>query len=282
MLLENPRQIAAKVLLDQRKGHAPLEEALDQQLNSATISPTDRRLVQELVYGVVRWQATLDWLIDRKATSRPPVAGVRALLRLGLYQLFLLDRIPDHAAVNETVEAAKQLGYARQAGLLNAVLRGYVREKEPTREQLRELKSTNLALGYSHPEWLCSRWESRWGRELTRQLLQWNNSPAPVVARLNTLQTDADRLLATWKQEDLAQTPVKFDWAPENLLFELSSPGAISSLNSFRAGGFYIQDPSTLLAVTQLDPKPGESVLDFCAAPGGKTTFIAQLMENRG
>ena len=279
---ENPRQIAAQVLLDRRKGGSTLEENVDSRLATARLASKDRGLVQELVYGVVRWQATLDWLIDRKATARKPVAGVRTLLRLGLYQLFLLNRIPDHAAVNETVESAKQLGYARQAGLLNAILRAYVREKESTRSLLAELKTTGLALGYSHPEWLCARWEARWGKEATRRLLEWNNRPAPVIARLNTLKFDHARLLAAWKQEGLEPTPVKVDWAGDDLLYELASPASLAGVASFREGGFYIQDPSTLLAVTQLDPKPGERLLDFCAAPGGKTTFIAQLMQNQG
>ena len=240
----------------------------------------DRGLCQELVYGVVRWQATLDWLIAQRTRGRTQKAALQNLLRLGLYQIFWLDRMPDHAAVHETVELAKRNGFGPQAGFVNAVLRGYLREAEATKKSLTELKTAQPALGCSHPEWLVERWRKRWGEERTRQLLEWNNTPPKTLARLNTLKTDAGTLLERWREEDVEYDFFRRDWCAENTMFELKAFPPLPTLPSFRQGLFYVQDPSTLLAASELDPKPGEAILDLCAAPGGKTTFLAQLVHN--
>ena len=162
MSVQKPREIAVRVLQRRDAGADYVENLLDTALNDEPLSPADRGLCQELVYGVVRWQAALDWLIARKTEGRTQKTGLQILLRLGLYQIFWLDRIPDHAAVHETVELAKQLGFRPQAGFINAVLRGYVREQEATRAQLDELKVREPHLGYSHPAWLFERWQQRW------------------------------------------------------------------------------------------------------------------------
>jgi len=322
---QKPRQIAAQVLLQRRAGGEFIEDRLQATLAGAALSPADRGLCQEIVYGVVRWQATLDWLIARKTDGREQKPALQNLLRLGLYQIFWLDRIPDHAAVHETVELAKQNGFGPQAGFVNALLRGYLREHGETKKLLAGLKVSQPALGGSHPEWLVARWQKRWGAEKTAQLLAWNNTPPKTYARVNTLKfggTDRARLwsktqpqpagqtgdignapaaaagaprtaapqimadagdpLTQWRAENVEYDFVRRDWLEENLVFELKSHPPLTSLESFRQGWFYIQDPGTLLAVCKLGPKPGETILDFCAAPGGKTTFIAQLMNNQG
>ncbi len=246
------------------------------------LSAKDRALCQEIVYGVVRWQAALDWLIARKTNGRAQKPALQNLLRLGLYQIFWLDRIPDHAAVHETVELAKQSGFGPQAGFVNAVLRGYLREADETKKLLAGLKISNPAIGFSHPQWLVERWQKRFGAEKTAQLLEWNNTPPKTLARVNILKTDASKLVQRWREENLECDFVRRDWLEENLAFELKSHPPLDSLASFRDGWFYIQDPSTLLAPCELGARPGEAILDLCAAPGGKTTFIAQLMNNEG
>ncbi len=248
----------------------------------ATLSTADRGRCQELVYGVVRWQATLDWLVARKTSSRAPKPPLQDLLRLGLYQLFWLERIPPHAAVHETVELAKRRGFGPQAGFVNALLRGYTREFEATRQLLAELRATQPALGYSHPDWLTERWHQRWGREPTAQLLAWNNTPPRTFARVNTLKVQPAELLNRWREENVEYDFVRRDWLEENLVFELKSHPPLGRLPSFAQGWFYVQDPSTLLAVQELHPQPGDTVLDLCAAPGGKLTCIAQFMRNDG
>jgi len=251
-------------------------------LATARLEPADRGLCHELVCGVVRWQAALDCLIARKAARPQPKPALQNLLRLGLYQIFWLDRIPPHAAVHETVELAKHGGFGAQAGFINAVLRGYLREADAIRKILADMKVSNPALGYSHPEWLVDRWRGRFGEESARALLEWNNTPPRTFARVNTLKTDVPRLLETWRTEGVTAEPVARDWLGGVPAYELKSHPPLTSLGSFQAGWFYLQDPSTLLAPALLAPQAGENILDACAAPGGKTTFIAQLMSNEG
>jgi 16S rRNA (cytosine967-C5)-methyltransferase len=279
---QKPRQIAARILQQRSAGKDYVADLLDQALARETLGPKDRALCQTLVYGVTRWQMTLDWLIARKTEGRTQKETLRTLLQLGLFQMFWLERIPNHAAVHVTVEIAKQLGLGPQSGFLNAVLRGYARERVETEKLLRELKTSQPALGYSHPDWLYERWHARWGAEKAAQLMDWNNSTPPTYARINRLKTDAPKLAARWETEHVKFTACNWDWIGEGTIFRLDEHTSLADLRSFKDGLFYIQDPSTLLAVRELEPKPGESVLDLCAAPGGKTTFIAQLMENRG
>jgi 16S rRNA (cytosine967-C5)-methyltransferase len=278
---EKPREIALRILQREADGGF-VEDRLEAELARTRLSPPDRHLCQELAYGIVRWQATLDWLIARKTDARAQKPMLQNLLRLGLYQVFWLDRIPDHAAVHETVELARQNGFNSQAGFINAVLRGYLREFEATRRLLIELKTQQPHFGYSHPEWLVARWQTRWGADYAAQLMEWNNTPPKAFARLNTLKVDPGRLLAQWRDENVEYDFVRRDWIEENVMFELKSHPLLSRLPSLQEGLFYIQDPSTLLAVRELDPQPGESVLDLCAAPGGKLIALAQLMRNEG
>jgi 16S rRNA (cytosine967-C5)-methyltransferase len=278
---QKPREIAAQIL-GRRGGRDFIEDLLEQALARSSLAGPDRHLCQELVYGIVRWQAALDWLIARKTDERPQKSLLQNILRLGLYQIFWLERIPNHAAVNESVELAKQTGFGAQAGFINAVLRGYLREYDATRQLLAELKINQPHLGYSHPEWLATRWQTRWGADKTAQLFVWNNTPPKTFARVNTLKIDAARLLPQWRDENVEYDFVRRDWLEENLVFELKSFPLLHGLPSFQQGLFYIQDPSTLLAVRALDPQPGDSVLDLCAAPGGKLTYIAQRMGNEG
>jgi 16S rRNA (cytosine967-C5)-methyltransferase len=279
---EKPREIAIRVLRRRADGAQYVEKLLENELADHPLSGPDRGLCQELAYGMVRRQATLDWLVARKTGNRQQNATLRLLLHLGLYQLFWMQRIPNHAAVHETVELAKQLGFGQQAGFLNAVLRGYTRERDATIIALENLKQADPASGYSHPAWLIERWQARWGKADTEKLLDWNNTPPPVYARANSLKGEVGSLWAAWREEGVDFAEQRFDWAAANLVFELKSHPPLARLPSFERGLYYVQDPSTLLAVEELKPQSGESILDLCAAPGGKTTAIAQRMENRG
>jgi 16S rRNA (cytosine967-C5)-methyltransferase len=278
---EKPREIAMRIL-QRDAGGGFVEDRLEAELARTRLSPPDRHLCQELAYGIVRWQATLDWLIARKTAARAQKPMLQNLLRLGLYQIFWLDRIPDHAAVHETVELARQSGFHSQAGFINAILRGFLRQSDATRLLLAELKKTQPHLGYSHPEWLVARWQARWGANHTAKLMEWNNTPPKAFARVNTLKADPAKLLLQWRDENVEYDFVRRDWIEENLAFELKAHPPLNLLPSLQQGLFYVQDPSTLLAVHELDPQPGESILDLCAAPGGKLSVIAQLMRNEG
>ena len=258
------------------------ERLLGDALREARLTPADTGLARELVSGCVRWRRLLDWLIERSTNGREQKPAVREILRLGLYQIFFLTRIPDHAIANESVRLAKRNKCLGQAGFINAMIRRFLREKESTFRVISGLQEDQPALGQSHPDWLFEVWEQRWGREKSIRLLEWNNQPAPTFARVNRLKTDPATLAKRWENERVEVTAFDCDWAPTNTVFRLRNHPPIESIPSFREGHFYIQDPSTLLSVDLLAPEPGQAVLDLCAAPGGKTGLIAERMNNDG
>jgi len=277
-----PREIAYQAL---RRVDSPgdfLEHRLEEDAGFGALREDDRRLVQELVFGIVRRRATLDWLIALRTDGRRQRPDIRHLLHLGLYQLVFLNRIPSHAAVNETVAVARTVGLGAQSGFLNAVLRETIRNLPATHEALARLVETDLATFSSHPEWLVARWVARYGEADTRQLLALNNLAPKTFARANPLRMEVDELQRLWVQEGVVAERCEFSWSSSEGIFELKQHPRLAGLTSFQRGGFYVQDPSTVLAVKLLDPRPGEEILDTCAAPGGKTVLMAARMQNRG
>ena len=238
---QKPREIAARVLRKWEKGSDTAETLLTDALME--ISGPDRGLCKELVMGVIRHRAWLDWLIDQKTDGRRQQSLTQILLRLGLYQIFKLDRVPDHAAVNETVNLARRHDLGNQSGFINAVLRNCLREKGTWLDRLSVLRKNQPAVGYSHPQWLVQRWRDRWQDYIT--LLEWNNLPAPVYARRNTQSVTAEELQVQWSREKVTAEPVKFSWLKEGLMFRIETGGSPAALPSFHEGKFYIQDPSS-------------------------------------
>ncbi|HTI70920.1 MAG TPA: 16S rRNA (cytosine(967)-C(5))-methyltransferase RsmB [Candidatus Limnocylindria bacterium] len=281
MAVPDARDTALRLLLDREGRGRFIEQRFDTSPAFRALTPQDRGLTQELVYGVMRQQAAIDWVIRFKTDDRIPPPEVLEILRLGLYQILWLDRIPPHAAVNESVRLAREWGFDRQSGFINAILRAAVREMAPLKQQLERLKQHEPSTGYSHPEWLVERWQARYGAANTIKLLDWNNRPAPIYARVNTIKTTTAKLTEAWSREGVEFRPLSRDWIPDGLVFELVNPPSLNGLASFTSGQFYVQDPSTLLSVQMLQPKAGQRILDFCAAPGGKCTYIAQCVDNR-
>jgi 16S rRNA (cytosine967-C5)-methyltransferase len=245
------------------------DELLDATLAETALAPADRAFVTELFYGCLRQQLALEFLESRLVT-KPPRAIVRAILHLGLYQLHFL-RTPAHAAVHETVELAKRHTTAAETRFINAILR---------RTQPDALRDAPVWVQHSHPEWLWQRWTARYGSAATTQLCEWNNQPPPVYVRWNTLKGPPPVGADCIRDESGSRLEI----APTNhpLCFRVNDASAFFASLAWKQGGFYVQDPSTLIAVDVLDPQPGDSILDLCAAPGGKTTYIAQKMQNQG
>lgn len=275
---QKPREIAARLLRKWENEPVSAETLLRDTLPS--LSRSNRSLCQELVLGAIRHRAWLDWLIEQKTDARRQSQLTQILLRLGLYQIFHLDRIPEHAAVNEIVDIAKKRDLRSQAGFINAVLRSCLREKDKWLGQLAKLRESNPAISYSHPPWLVRRWQNRWGNCIP--LLEWNNLPAPIYARRNPLRATAEVLEEQWSDEEVGFESVEHSWLKTGIMYRIRSKGSPASLTSFLEGKFYIQDPSTLAAVQELDPQPNENILDLCAAPGGKTTAMAERMQDEG
>ena len=255
------RQIALQALRLWRKQKSFADSIISRLLAKAELMPSDRAFALELFYGVLRNFTLLDFWIGCLRASRIE-SDLRAILRLGLYQLFLL-KTAEHAAVHETVSLAPK----RQRGIINAVLRGAARRAN---ELLARALAQPLFVRTSHPQFLVERWEQHFDSEHAEKLCDWNNLPAPVYARVNLLRIDRKEFLRTYPET----RPV-----PDNPNFV-----KVNSLPSdaLERGHCYIQDPSTAIACRLLDPKPGERILDACAAPGGKTGYVAQLMKNLG
>jgi len=256
----NPRAACVQALLRWEEGREFSDAIIHETLAAGALGALDRSLLLEMFYGILRNLTLLDFIASRLRDG-PVDPLTRQILRLGFYQIFL-TRIPPHAAVNETVNLA-----AKSRALVNALLRRSLREKEELERAIRE---SPLAIRFSHPDFLLARWRKRFGEEAARKLCEWNNTPAEVYVRANTLKVTPGELLRTGRgAEPCAAHPLMIK--VKQLPF------------SWMVGGLcYVQDPATLLACELLAPQPGETILDACAAPGGKTTAIAQLMENRG
>lgn len=242
----------------------------------------DRSFTTELVYGCTRRRRTLDTLIDqfatKPATAQPP--DLRIILHLGLYQLRYLSQVPPSAAVTTTVDLAKQNRLAALAGFVNGVLRQYLRkaaEADPLR--LPDAAIDRLAVQYSYPDWLTQLWIDQFGLEVAEKLCDWFNLPPSIDLRVNPLATSIDRLEAEF---DAARVrTVRLPDLPQALRLQART-GAIDALPGFAQGWWTVQDASAQLVGHLLDPQPGEVVIDACAAPGGKTTHLAELMQDQG
>ncbi len=236
---------------------------------------TGRPDVQDYVFAAVRRRETLDWILRGHLRERP-TSPVRALLHLGLVQLLFMEKIPDHAAVYETVEAARALGVGWAARLINAVLR---RAQANRNEILLRMRRMPPSVRLSHPPILIERWERELGALRAHRLCEWNNQPAQVCVRLRPGAPAVQEYLANLREHGLAAEP--HPYAPERFI-ALAHGVRPTALPGFEAGLLYIQDPSTTIAPAMLDPRPGELVLDACAAPGGKTAMLAEAMGGRG
>ncbi len=255
------RQTALAALRLWRKENRFADSIISGLFAKASLIPSDRAFALELFYGVLRHLTLLDFWIGCLRVARIET-NVRDILRLGLYQVFLL-KTPEHAAVHETVAIAPQ----KQRSIINAVLRSAIRQQS---ELLAQAEAQPLFVRNSHPQFLVERWQQRFGVDCTEKLCTWNNRPPPTYGRINRLKIDPQAFMRSYPDSrSLPGDPdfVEFDTLPTPAL---------------DSGDCYIQDPSTAIACQLLDSKPGERILDACAAPGGKTAYLAQVMQDRG
>ncbi len=254
------RSVCLKLLVSWEKKRPFADELLHDALDSSTLDPRDRGFVTECFYGVLRNLSSLDFLIAKLRDGELDVE-TRQVLRLGLYQLWHM-RVPAHAVVNETVALSRRAG-----GLVNALLRRTMREKDALTAAL---DSAPADVRTSHPAFLLEKWNASFGKEATTSLTTWNQRPAEVFVRVNTLKTSVAALQAENPEAEL------HPFHPLCLRVPRIPREWID------AGLCYVQDPSTLAACDLLTPQPGELILDACAAPGGKTTYLAAHMRNEG
>ncbi len=279
--MSNPRQLAFVALREIYRRDSYTDIALDRTLrNCREISGRDRGLATQLVYGVVRQQRTLDAIINqlakKQAHQQPP--DLRLIFHLGLYQLRYLNQIPEAAAVDTTVELAKANGYSRLAGVVNGVLRQYLRLGS-TALTLPESPVERLGTQYSFPDWIVELWLQEWGETKTEELCAWFNQTPAIDLRVNPLHTSIEEVESALVEAGVAVSHIKN--LPQALRLQ-GSVGAIQKLPGFELGWWSVQDSSAQLVSYLLDPQPGEVIIDACAAPGGKTTHIAELMADNG
>lgn len=242
----------------------------------------DKSLIQEISYGVIRFRKRLDWIIYQFLFSKKkklPLT-IQNILRMGFYQVLYLEKIPDYAIVNESVELAKQSPYPAYSSMVNAVLRNAIRqsvtinwpdtEKEPVKY---------VSVYYSFPEWLVERWINRFSLEMCVRICEASNTRPDLTLRINSLKTNMPQF-----QKELYQLKIPFQKSQHlpDTAVTIEGYSNITQTPLFQKGLFSIQDESSILATKFLGPIPGDTIIDMCSGPGGKTTHISQILQNKG
>lgn len=275
----NTRDIAMNILMDinEKKSYSNLSIAkhLPEEATSQ-----DENFIRELVYGVIENLEYIDYIISKasKIKLKKIHPTIIEAIRLGIYQIIFMDRVPVSAAVNESVNLAKKYGHKGTIGFVNGVLRSISRDIEGYSKIDIKDKTKYLSVKYSHPEYMVKRFVKDFGYEFTEKLLVVNNSTPLLNIRVNTLKTTKEKLKKAL--EDKGFVVSQGEYAHDALI--IHNPSKIVGLLEFKKGHFTIQDESSMLVAQVLNPAEGSLVLDVCSAPGGKSTHIAQLMKNKG
>ena len=271
---KSDRAIAVSVLTDVLDAGAYANIALRKTLSEANIDPRARAFVTDLVNETLRNLIQIDYTINRY--SKTPVDKmkpfIRNLLRISTCQIKFMDKIPDRAAVNEAVVLTKAFGFANLSGFVNAVLRNI------SRENTDKIKSPMLK--YSYPKWLMEKLKLWLGEAGAQSFYENSHQPPPLIIIANTYKTTASDLALLLQKEEIDASPLDGD--PNSPFLILRQAGDITRLASFKDGLFSVMDPGAMHAVTALNPQPGQTIIDVCAAPGGKSFAMAALMKNSG
>ncbi|GIQ67690.1 16S rRNA (cytosine(967)-C(5))-methyltransferase RsmB [Xylanibacillus composti] len=275
------RALALDVLTEVEVELAYSNLLLNQRLSNSRLSPADKGLATELVYGTIQRLNTLDYMLNRfvKKGVDSLQPWVRNLLRLSFYQLAYLDRIPVHAVVHEAVNLAKRRGHAGISGMVNGVLRNALRSQDGLLQAASDAPpARRIAIRHSHPEWLVERWLRQFGEEETEAICEANNRPPKVSIRVNRLRRTREELLEMLREAKVDCEPSAL--SPDGIV--VKGAGNMAHTSWYEGGECSIQDESSMLVARAVCPEPGMKVLDACAAPGGKTTHLAELMEDKG
>ena len=273
---KNPRKAALALLSEVDESPKDLSLLIDVYLTKNTFEPRDKALITELVYGVLRQKGYIDWQIAQFSKVKTIERPIRQILRLALYQLLFLDRIPAYAIVNTSVEMSKEVGRTAAGRFVNGLLRSLIRQKEQLPQPKPGHRVSFIAITTSHPEWMVRRWLAHWGEEKTLALCRANNETPPMTLRVNRLKTSRAKLSAELEAAGgMLETSAL---SPDGLILKGVS---LRSLPAFQRGDFYIQDEGAQLLSYLLNPQAGETILDLCAAPGGKTSHLSELAEGK-
>ena len=276
--MDKVRAAAVKVVFEVNERGAYSNIALAKILRTEKFNDIDRRFCTELIYGTVKAGKSIDWIISQyvNRSLKKIDPKVLSILRIGMYQIFFLDRVPNSAAVNESVELAKKINLS-SSKFVNAVLRSAVREPDKAKFPTDD-SAESIALRMFHPKWLIEHWIKQFGIEVTKKLCEIDNTQPPLTLRTNTLKITREELIAKLQQQNINALPSKL--VDDGIV--CNNITALDSLKELQLGFCQVQDESSMLVAHELNPESGEFVIDCCAAPGGKTTHIAELMQNTG
>lgn len=271
------RKLVLRCLVQLENRNSQIAPVIDEVIRKNQLSEADRRLLTEIVYGTIRWQGHLDWIIHQFVKPGFQLdLQMSYILRVGVYQLLYLDKIPNHAAINETVELANQKGQ-KSKNFVNAVLREIQRSADSLiLPQLEVDPISHISLKLSYPKWLVKKWIGQFSPKWALEFCQASNQIAPVSIRTNTLRIDRNKLAMSLRKG--GNQVVESRIAPDGLLLTKTNP--IRSLREFQAGLFQVQDEAAQLVAHLLAPQEKSEIVDLCASPGGKTTHLAQLVGN--
>lgn len=270
--------ILMEVLENQQYSHLVIRDVLDKY---QYLEKRERSFLTRLAEGTIERKIELDYVVDQfsKTPVRKQKPVIRNILRMGVYQLLHMDSVPDSAVCNEAVKLAKKRGFSQLSGFVNGVLRNIARGREQIvwPDENRDLL-TNWEVTYSMPRWILEQWERAYGRERTRRILDAFGEQNPLTVRTNLNQISTEELVTKLGGEGVTvKRNMRLPYA-----LELSGFDFLSGLESFLAGDFYIQDISSMMVAHTADPKPGDYIIDVCAAPGGKSTHLAEMMRGTG
>ncbi|MBT5831968.1 MAG: 16S rRNA (cytosine(967)-C(5))-methyltransferase RsmB [Candidatus Latescibacteria bacterium] len=277
-MAQTPRQLALDILCRVEDG-AYANHLLDAQRKK--LLAKDRDLLQHLVLGTLTWLQKLDHILNVYLPKpvKKQKSALRNLLRLSVYQLHHLDRVPSYAIVNESVSIAHKTQGIHISKLVNAVLRGIAENRKPvTYPDAQKQPIEHLAITQSHPHWIIERWLDRYGFENTQKLCQINNTKPTLTIRTNTLKNTPQELQTQLAQENIHTETI--DQHPQMLA--VPHPSGLFQTKTFQKGLFSVQGVGAASVIDLLAPQPNETILDMCSAPGGKTTAIAEKMQNTG
>lgn len=278
--MANSRKTAFKVLLKIEQDGAYSNIALNNAVKEGELTPLDAAFTSALVYGVLERKITLDYII--KQYSKIPLRKIelktKIILRLGLLQMAFMDKVPESAAVNESVKLAKQQKLQKSSGFINAILRSFARDNCKVKYPDIKNKAEYYSVKYSCPQPLVKLWLESYGEENAKGILEKLSGRPNIYARVNTLRTTADKLIDALADDKVKAEKVDF---PENSV-RLADTGSIERLKAYKGGLFHIQDLSSQLCAYFLSAEKGQTVLDICSAPGGKTFTTAEYMHNSG
>lgn len=276
----NAREIALRILHDVEAKDAYSDLLYTQKIDSHDLSGLDKAFLKQIVNGTIKMRLQLDWILNQflKSGVESLTVWIRNILRLGLYQILFLDRVPNAASTNEAVNLAKKYGHRGTVRLVNGVLRNIIRNRDKIEfPDIEKEPVQHISVRYSHPAWLIRRWIDRLGIAETIQRCAANNLPAPNTIRANTLTVNPIDLKQALEKEGFTVSDTLHQYC-----FNVDGKKSLQETEAFANGWFYFQDATFALISQLTGASAKENILDICAAPGGKTTHMAQMMNNQG